>query len=69
MRFQIAIPCGKVRFMEKEISAHRQTSLTVEGEAAMGRIAVWAAYLEQNLADLVGEIVGDAKMGQAITEV
>jgi hypothetical protein len=34
----------------------------------MGRIAVWAAYLEQNLADLVGELLGDLKMGQAITE-
>lgn len=54
--------------MDDDIGTHRMTSLTIDGEAAMGRIAVWAAYLEQNLADLVGEILGDLRMGQTITE-
>ncbi|GAA1118372.1 hypothetical protein [Arthrobacter flavus] len=54
--------------MNNEIGTHRMTSLTDAGEAAMGRIAVWAAYLEQNLADLVGEVLGDLRMGRAITE-
>lgn len=54
--------------MDDDIGTHRMTSLTVDGEAAMGRIAVWAAYLEQNLADLVGEVIGDSGMGRTITE-
>lgn len=35
-------------------SEHRtHTSLTSEGEAAVGRVAIWAAWLENSLAELV----------------
>lgn len=33
------------------------TSLDPEGEAAVGRVAIWAAWLEQSLADLVSTLI------------
>lgn len=36
----------------------RTTHLTPEGEAAVGRIAIWAAAVEQNLVDLIRFLEG-----------
>jgi hypothetical protein len=49
---------------------HREyTSMTTEGEAAVGRIAIWAAWLEQHLVDLCAELInGDnPKVGNVVT--
>ena len=34
------------------VTSHRVTQLSTEGEAAIGRIAVWAGHLERNVAEL-----------------
>ena len=43
--------------------------MTQEGEAAVGRIAIWAAYVEQHLVDLCAELINDsnAGIGHAVT--
>lgn len=43
--------------------------MTQEGEAAVGRIAIWAAYVEQHLVDLCAELINesDAAVGHAVT--
>jgi hypothetical protein len=45
------------------------TAMTQEGEAAVGRIAIWAAYVEQHLVDLCAELInkGDATVGHTVT--
>jgi hypothetical protein len=45
------------------------TAMTQEGEAAVGRIAIWAAYVEQHLVDLCAELINesDAAVGHAVT--
>jgi hypothetical protein len=43
--------------------------MTQEGEAAVGRIAIWAAYVEQHLVDLCAELIneGNAAIGHTVT--
>lgn len=53
-----------------ELPDHRSyTSITMEGEAAVGQIAIWAAWLEQNLVDLCAELINgrDLSIGHAVT--
>ena len=53
-----------------EIQAHRTyTGMTSEGEAAVGRIAIWAARLEQNLVRLCVRLINinDHCVGYAVT--
>ncbi|MCW2763698.1 MAG: hypothetical protein JWR85_3899 [Marmoricola sp.] len=41
-----------------ELPDHRTyTAMTMEGEAAVGRIAIWAAWVEQHLVDLCAELI------------
>lgn len=45
------------------------TSLDSEGEAAVGRIAIWAAWLEQSLAELVSSLINGVNgSGTTITK-
>lgn len=45
------------------------TSMSVEGEAAVGRIAIWAAVLEQTLAHFCSAIInGRTGVGTTLTE-
>ncbi|WP_146617522.1 hypothetical protein [Arthrobacter globiformis] len=53
-----------------ELPDHRTyTAMTQEGEAAVGRIAIWAAYVEQHLVDLCAELIneGNAAVGNTVT--
>lgn len=52
-----------------EIEGHRAyVGTTSEGEAAVGRIAIWAASVEQNLADLCARLINsDTEVGYAVT--
>lgn len=56
------------------VDNHRATQLSMEGEAAIGRIAVWASLLERNLEELTQRLRGsspsDAPLSgsRAITE-
>lgn len=53
-----------------EIQGHRAyTGVTTEGEAAVGRIAVWAARVEENLVDLCARLINvdDYSVGYAVT--
>lgn len=45
------------------------TSMTTEGEAAVGRISIWAAWLEQHLVHLCVELINEdaAKVGAIVT--
>jgi hypothetical protein len=46
----------------------RYTSLDAEGEAAVGRIAIWAAFVEQSLVDLCASLINDNfEVGYAVT--
>lgn len=45
------------------------TSLDPEGEAAVGRVAIWAAWLERSLADLVSTLLKGANgAGSIVTK-
>lgn len=45
------------------------TSMSMEGEAAVGRIAIWAAWLEQTLAHFCSALIdGGASVGSTLTE-
>lgn len=45
------------------------TSMTVEGEAAVGRIAIWAAWLEQTLAHFCSALINARPgVGSTLTE-
>lgn len=45
------------------------TSMSMEGEAAVGRIAIWAAWLEQTLAHFCAALInGRAGVGTTLTE-
>jgi hypothetical protein len=61
----------KLAGMEAEpaIQEHRiYTAMTLEGEAAVGRIAIWAAFVEQNLVDLCASLINsDFEVGYAVT--
>lgn len=48
---------------------HHKTSMSTEGEAAIGRIALWCAWLEQNLLDLCASLIneGHPEIGRLIT--
>lgn len=47
-----------------ELPDHRTyTAMTVEGEAAVGRIAIWAAWVEQHLVDLCAELINGDNLG------
>ena len=53
-----------------EIQGHRTyTGMTSEGEAAVGRIAIWAARVEQNLVRLCVRLINsdDHRIGYAVT--
>ncbi|WP_247046226.1 hypothetical protein [Arthrobacter rhizosphaerae] len=52
-----------------EVQGHRAyVGTTSEGEAAVGRIAIWAASVEQNLADLCASLINsDSEVGYAVT--
>jgi hypothetical protein len=42
--------------------------MTLDGEAAVGRIAIWAAFVEQNLVDLCASLINnDFEIGYAVT--
>lgn len=43
--------------------------MTQEGEAAVGRIAIWAAYVEQHLVDLCAELINGSNLvvGHTVT--
>lgn len=45
------------------------TAMTQEGEAAVGRVAIWAAYVEQHLVDLCAELINgnNAVVGHTVT--
>ena len=46
----------------------RYTSLDGEGEAAVGRIAIWAAFVEQGLVDLCASLINrNFEVGYAVT--
>lgn len=47
----------------------RYTSMTTEGEAAVGRIAIWAAYVEQHLVDRCAGLINGSnfEVGYAVT--
>lgn len=49
--------------------AHRtETSLNLEGEAAVGRVAIWAAWLEASLAELTSTLLNGVNgAGSAVT--
>lgn len=45
------------------------TSMSLEGEAAVGRIAIWAAWLEQTLAHFCSALInGRSGVGATLTE-
>lgn len=45
------------------------TSMSIEGEAAVGRIAIWAAWLEQTLAHFCSALIdGRVGVGSTLTE-
>ena len=53
-----------------ELPDHRDgTAMDTEGEAAVGRIALWCAWLEQALVDLCAKLINDdnARIGYAVT--
>lgn len=52
-----------------EVQGHRAyVGTTSEGEAAVGRIAIWAASVEENLADLCASLItSDSEVGYAVT--
>lgn len=53
-----------------EVQGHRAyVGTTSEGEAAVGRIAIWAASVEQNLADLCAELINGSNLvvGHTVT--
>ncbi|MET3165262.1 UNVERIFIED_ORG: hypothetical protein ABIB19_003696 [Arthrobacter sp. UYEF10] len=53
-----------------EIQGHRAyVGMTSEGEAAVGRIAIWAASVEQNLVHLCARLINidDHEIGYAVT--
>lgn len=46
----------------------RYTALDPEGEAAVGRIAIWAAFVEQSLVDLCASLINtNFEIGYAVT--
>ena len=54
-----------------EVQGHRRwVGTTSEGEAAIGRIAIWAAAVEDNLVHLCAFLINstDADVGHAVTE-
>ncbi|MBD1540553.1 hypothetical protein HC749_20635 [Arthrobacter sp. S13_S34] len=52
----------------EEPDHRRYTAMNAEGEAAVGRIAIWAAYVEQNLVDLCASLINsNPKVGHAVT--
>jgi hypothetical protein len=47
-----------------ELPDHRKyTAMETEGEAAVGRIALWCAWLEQTLVDLCAELINGDNLG------
>lgn len=55
---------------EAEVPGHRvYVGATLEGQAAVGRIAIWAASVEQNLAKLCESLINplDHEVGYAVT--
>lgn len=47
-----------------ELPDHRTyTAMSMEGEAAIGRIAIWAAWVEQHLVDLCAELINGDNLG------
>lgn len=54
---------------EPAIQEHRiYTGMALDGEAAVGRIAIWAAFVEQNLVDLCASLINsDFEIGYAVT--
>lgn len=54
---------------DPEVQGHRAfIGATSEGEAAVGRIAIWAASVEQNLVDLCASLINsDSEIGYAVT--
>ncbi|MEW1857003.1 hypothetical protein AB0282_11890 [Pseudarthrobacter oxydans] len=52
-----------------EVQGHRAyVGMTSEGEAAVGRIAIWAASVEENLTDLCASLINsDSEVGYAVT--
>ena len=53
-----------------EVQGHRAyIGMTSEGEAAVGRIAIWAASVEQNLLRLCARLINidDPRIGYAVT--
>ncbi|MHA7177955.1 hypothetical protein ACX80D_15020 [Arthrobacter sp. Sr24] len=54
---------------DTEVQGHRLwVGMTSEGEAAVGRIALWAASVEENLADLCASLINhlDPEVGHAV---
>lgn len=53
----------------KKPDHRRYTSMTTEGEAAVGRIAIWAAFVEQHLVDLCAGLINGSnfEVGYAVT--
>lgn len=46
----------------------KYTSLSIEGQAAVGRIAIWAAWIESGVANLVMEMVaGENRAARIVT--
>lgn len=55
---------------DAEVQGHRiYAGTTVEGQAAIGRIAIWAASVEQNLVELCVSLINhlDHEVGYAVT--
>lgn len=54
---------------QPEIQEHRTfTGMPTETEAAVGRIAIWAAFVEQNLVDLCASLINsNFEVGYAVT--
>jgi len=52
-----------------ELPDHRTyTAMNAEGEAAVGRIAIWAAWVEQHTVDLCAELINeDHSVGNIVT--
>lgn len=54
--------------MPEKPDHRRYTAMDAEGEAAVGRIAIWAAYVEQNLVDLCASLINsNFEVGYAVT--
>jgi hypothetical protein len=47
---------------------HLYSGMTVEGQAAVGRIAIWAARVEENLVDMCASLINsNVEIGHAVT--